>query len=71
MMNALQREITLRWRKAKTGGRLYWRKGNSHWRDWDGDAIAVAVYGSVKVWFYTIEAIENEITELGEEGESA
>lgn len=56
-----RRELTKKWRKAKVPGRLYWRSSNQHWRDWETGAIAVSIDAPVRVWFYTLEAIEDEI----------
>ncbi|MCK6581366.1 MAG: hypothetical protein L6Q98_25015 [Anaerolineae bacterium] len=61
-----RRELTKKWRKSKALGRLYWRSSNRRWRDWEAGAIAVSVDGPVRVWFYTLEAIEDEIEMFSE-----
>lgn len=61
-----RRELTKKWRKAKVPGRLYWRSSNQRWRDWETGAIAVSIDDPVRVWFYTLEAIEDEIEMFSE-----
>lgn len=58
-----RKTLTQRWRALKMPGRLYWRS-RTYWRDWDGKAVACYREGTVRTWYYTLKALEEDIEML-------
>ena len=52
-----------RWRALKLPGRLYWRN-RVNWRDWDSKAFACYREGTVRTWYYTMEALKADLAEM-------
>jgi hypothetical protein len=63
MASKVQRkEYGQKMKQYQMRGRLYWRSSHPQWRSWSNDDICQIKYGTARVHFNSLEALDNYIT---------